>query len=691
MSPERRQEVARVRQVWSPADLAAEQALAEGCIDARRGRPRTGARAAGRDRRRPLAGVRAVEIWTALNGMTVAEVLRQVLAGIEEEGLAARARSRPSLDRPRLHRLDGGAPLRLGRLGGPAGEGNGPHPSRRPAAAREPRALLDRPARDPGALPRPRPERGPLREGAAPEPLLLPESSEPLGPRYHARVVQLVAIERRLSSDDGAGRAGGDVAELTLPPLRRRAETPSARRAASACPRSRSTAVVSPATSAADDVARRARRRFALQADFAEQRRKPAARREPPPGRRADRLLGRRAAAVLRDAAARPLVRGRARRARRDARRARRRALRGDGPRGSSRVHPARAHRVALRRAFSEEVQPMTREERTARRQLAALASHERGRSLLQLALRGIQECGHGLTIGCWVKPDRRRLGLRLPARLLAGGRGGHLRALVGRQAGDQGFRARGGLPPGHGGDPRARRPREAPVSAPARALARPLTKRRGETRSSSLLIDALADSAAPGEKTARAGRALALGARRRRRRRQLDDRDRRRLGRAGREPEWLFVARRPTTGAKGSAACAEGVAELLARRGAASRRASPRRAARRAPSGRDRARRARPDRGARARAHGDRAAGERDSLRRPASAPAASSASRSSTVRPRPSPSSPSSATRIDYEDAAAALPTPGTGAGRSLPRSSGRRRRPDRKPLRPLATDRG
>jgi hypothetical protein len=32
-----------------------------------------------------------------------------------------------------------------------------------------------------------------------------------------------------------------------------------------------------------------------------------------------------------------------------------------------------------------------------------------------------------------------------------------------------------------------------------------------------------------------------------------------------GREPEWLFVARRPTTGPKGSAACAEGVAELLA------------------------------------------------------------------------------------------------------------------------------
>jgi hypothetical protein len=47
----------------------------------------------------------------------------------------------------------------------------------------------------------------------------------------------------------------------------------------------------------------------------------------------------------------------------------------------------------------------MTGEERTARSELSALASHERGRSLLQLALRGIHESGHGLTIGCWVKP----------------------------------------------------------------------------------------------------------------------------------------------------------------------------------------------------------------------------------------------------------------------------------------------
>jgi hypothetical protein len=47
----------------------------------------------------------------------------------------------------------------------------------------------------------------------------------------------------------------------------------------------------------------------------------------------------------------------------------------------------------------------MTREETSARRQLETLAADERGRMLLQLALRGIQTSGRGLTIGCWVKP----------------------------------------------------------------------------------------------------------------------------------------------------------------------------------------------------------------------------------------------------------------------------------------------
>ncbi len=63
----------------------------------RRVRPAVGD-ARRRGRRRALAGVRR-EIWVALNGMTVAEVLRQVLAGIEEEGLQSRlVRVRRSID-----------------------------------------------------------------------------------------------------------------------------------------------------------------------------------------------------------------------------------------------------------------------------------------------------------------------------------------------------------------------------------------------------------------------------------------------------------------------------------------------------------------------------------------------------------------------------------------------------------------
>jgi hypothetical protein len=40
------------------------------------------------------------------------------------------------------------------------------------------------------------------------------------------------------------------------------------------------------------------------------------------------------------------------------------------------------------------------------RDELAALARQDHGRHLLQLALRGIQESGRGLTYGCWVKRD---------------------------------------------------------------------------------------------------------------------------------------------------------------------------------------------------------------------------------------------------------------------------------------------
>jgi propanediol dehydratase large subunit len=201
MSRERLGEVARVRQVWSPEELAAEQARAAGCLRLRELGP-------ARTRVRPdevavgLSPGFGTEIWRALNGMTVAEILRQVLAGIEEEGLEARLlRVRRSID--------------LGNIGWTAAQLSGSGVS--VGLQAKGTALIHRAELPPlgnlelfSIAPRVTPElyRGLGRnaaryaKGLAPEPLLLPESSEPLGPRYHARVVQLVAIERSLV--DGA-------------------------------------------------------------------------------------------------------------------------------------------------------------------------------------------------------------------------------------------------------------------------------------------------------------------------------------------------------------------------------------------------------------------------------------------------------------------------------------------------------
>jgi propanediol dehydratase large subunit len=198
MSPERRAEVARVRQVWSPEDIAAEQAVAAGCV-------RLDETGAARSRVRPdeivvgLSPGFGVDIWTALNGMTVGELLRQVLAGVEEEGLATRlGRVRRSID--------------LGNIGWTAAGLSGSGVS--VGLQAKGTALIHRAELPPlgnlelfSVAPRVTAElyralgRNAARyaKGLAAEPLLLPESSEPLGPRYHARVVQLVAVERRLA------------------------------------------------------------------------------------------------------------------------------------------------------------------------------------------------------------------------------------------------------------------------------------------------------------------------------------------------------------------------------------------------------------------------------------------------------------------------------------------------------------
>ncbi len=200
MSRERLDEVARVRQVWLPSDLALEQSRSEGAIALRD----TGPAGVGDRVDEVVVGISPAfgrEIWAALNGMTVAEVLRQLLAGIEEEGLQSRlVRVNRSID--------------LGSIGWAAARLSGSHVSIGLQAKGT--ALIHRADLPPLAnlelfsiAPRITPElyrqlgsnAARYAKGLSPEPLLLPESSEPLGSRYHARVVQLVAIERRLASD----------------------------------------------------------------------------------------------------------------------------------------------------------------------------------------------------------------------------------------------------------------------------------------------------------------------------------------------------------------------------------------------------------------------------------------------------------------------------------------------------------
>ena len=200
ISPARRTEISRVRQVWSPADLAAEQAgAADSVLLHERGPALAGTRPD-----EIVIGVSpamARELWVALSGMTVADVLRQLTGGIEDEGFVWRlVRVRRSIDLG----LIGWTAARLSGSGigiGLQAKGTALiHRSDLPPLANL-ELFSIAPRITPELYRRLGQNAAQYAKGLDPEPLLLPESSEPLGPRYHARVVQLVATERRLSDD----------------------------------------------------------------------------------------------------------------------------------------------------------------------------------------------------------------------------------------------------------------------------------------------------------------------------------------------------------------------------------------------------------------------------------------------------------------------------------------------------------
>ena len=214
MTAARRVETGAVRQVWAPRDAGRRAGRA-------RGLPASCASSGPAQRgTRPdevvvgLSPAFAHTIWLSLSGLTVAEVLRQVLAGIEEEGAAARlVQVRRTLD-------VGAIGSTASRLAG-SGIGIG--------LQAKGTALIHRADLPPlgnlelfSIAPRVTRElyRGLGRNAARyarsaePEPLFLAESSEPLGPNYHARVVALVALERRSVARGRPGGGGGGVAEL---------------------------------------------------------------------------------------------------------------------------------------------------------------------------------------------------------------------------------------------------------------------------------------------------------------------------------------------------------------------------------------------------------------------------------------------------------------------------------------------
>ncbi len=195
MSRERRAEVGHVRQERTREGLIADQLAAAGCLAVRETGP-------ARRRVRPdevvigISPAFAVSVWRTLGGTTVAEALRQLLAGIEEEGVASRiVRVARSLDVGNVGWTAAGL---SGSLIGIGIQGKGTaviHRADLPLLANlellSNAALVDGPRYR--ALGR---NAARYARGDAPEPVLLPESSEPFGPRYHARVVALVAAER---------------------------------------------------------------------------------------------------------------------------------------------------------------------------------------------------------------------------------------------------------------------------------------------------------------------------------------------------------------------------------------------------------------------------------------------------------------------------------------------------------------
>jgi propanediol dehydratase large subunit len=206
-SPRRQQEIDGIRQARGVEDLRAEQARAAVPLLAPAGRARPG-----QDPRDVVIGVSPAvgrDVWRCLSGLRVTEALRELLAGLEEEGCAGRVvRFNDTVDLGRI----GLAAARLAGSGigiGLQGKGT---------------ALIHRRDLSPLAnlelysvAPAVTPELYRLlganaarhAKGATPDPARNPYTDEAIEARYHTTVIALMALERAWV------RAGAPAEELS--------------------------------------------------------------------------------------------------------------------------------------------------------------------------------------------------------------------------------------------------------------------------------------------------------------------------------------------------------------------------------------------------------------------------------------------------------------------------------------------
>jgi propanediol dehydratase large subunit len=208
-TPERRRQLDDVRQQISVPQLRHAQGL--GRVD-RALQPRPGDRAAvaGNDPREVVIGVSPAvgrDIWTTLSGLSVIDVIEELLAGLEEEGCTARVvRVNDSIDLGMIG-------LRAAKLAGSGigiglqGKGTALIHRRDLAPLMNLELYSVAPKVDAALYRLLGSNAGRHAKGATPVPARNPYTDEAIEARYHTAVVSLVAIERACVQAAAIGRA----------------------------------------------------------------------------------------------------------------------------------------------------------------------------------------------------------------------------------------------------------------------------------------------------------------------------------------------------------------------------------------------------------------------------------------------------------------------------------------------------